>query len=259
MAFALLLRFSRGKMIRETLYDFVRQNKAMSEHHIAPEKVTKPIQLLAAWLVGLIAVNGSFLLGANHIATPPWAGAVLVIAAVANVPIFILALFLLQTKFRPQMQEDSYYAQYLRSEKEYGQRRSEGFQTQEVIDQIITQTAERITKSLGAAGKGQEKPIENILRESQIDSLVTKFSGSRVLSELYLASATWPDLVKEFGHSEPFIQDIEPLLAEGLVVRRYKGYLNCTLTDLGRQVAAIAEKNGVLWHQLELISRAEGD
>jgi hypothetical protein len=29
-----------------------------------------------------------------------------------NVPVFIGALFLLQTKFRAQIQEDSYYAQY---------------------------------------------------------------------------------------------------------------------------------------------------
>ncbi|QRF61712.1 hypothetical protein [Variovorax paradoxus] len=89
----------------------------MAEHQISPEKVTKPIQLLAAWLVGLILVNASFLFSAQKITNPSWAGAVLVIAAVTNVPVFIAALFLLQTKFRPQMQEDSYYSQYLKKRK----------------------------------------------------------------------------------------------------------------------------------------------
>lgn len=32
----------------------------METHKINPDKITKPIQLLAAWLVGLILVNCSF-------------------------------------------------------------------------------------------------------------------------------------------------------------------------------------------------------
>ena len=75
----------------------------MIDQQFKPDKVTKPIQLLAAWLIGLIVVNGLFLLGAQQISQPTWAPALLVIAAVVNVPVFIVALFLLQTKFRPQM------------------------------------------------------------------------------------------------------------------------------------------------------------
>lgn len=37
----------------------------------------------------------------------------LVIAAIANVPVFLIAVFLLQTKFRPELQEDAYYSSYL--------------------------------------------------------------------------------------------------------------------------------------------------
>jgi hypothetical protein len=85
----------------------------MSEKEIDPSKVTKPIQLLAAWLVGLIVINGSFLGAASQIHEPTWIPALLVIAAVVNVPVFILSLFLLQTKFRPEMQEDAYYSKYL--------------------------------------------------------------------------------------------------------------------------------------------------
>jgi hypothetical protein len=83
------------------------------EDRIQPDQVTKPIQLLAAWLVGLIAVDGSFLTAAGLLTRPVWAPSALVIAAVCNVPLFLISLFMLQTRFRPEMQEDSYYAKYL--------------------------------------------------------------------------------------------------------------------------------------------------
>jgi hypothetical protein len=82
---------------------------------IRPERITKPIQLLAAWLAGLTIVNGSFLLAATRVLQPTWIPATLVIASIANVPIFLFAIFLLQTKFRPEMQEDTFYAPYLAS------------------------------------------------------------------------------------------------------------------------------------------------
>lgn len=86
-----------------------------AQPQIRPERVTKPIQLLAAWLVGLIIVNGAFLTGAVMIAKPAWAPAWLVVAAIINVPVFIAAIFVLQTRFRPEMQEDVFYSQYLES------------------------------------------------------------------------------------------------------------------------------------------------
>ncbi len=85
----------------------------MTESRIEPSKVTKPIQLLAAWLAGLILINSAFLVAAAQINQPNWASGLLVIASVCNVPIFLLCLFLLQTKFRPEMQEDLFYARYL--------------------------------------------------------------------------------------------------------------------------------------------------
>jgi len=84
---------------------------------ITPEKITKPIQLLAAWLAGLILVDGTFLTAAHLLTQPTWLPAVLAIAAVANVPLFLVALFMLQTRFRPEMQEDTYYSQYLQQKQ----------------------------------------------------------------------------------------------------------------------------------------------
>jgi hypothetical protein len=87
----------------------------VSDPKIQPDRITKPIQLLAAWLAGLLLVNAAFLTAAGVITSPEWIRGTLVIASIFNVPLFLACLFLLQTKFRPQMQEDSYYSKYLES------------------------------------------------------------------------------------------------------------------------------------------------
>lgn len=87
----------------------------IEEKKFIPEKITKPIQLLAAWLAGLLAINTCFLVAATNLGTGKWEAGALIIAAIVNVPLFLLAVFLLQTKFRPEMQEDSYYSSYLSS------------------------------------------------------------------------------------------------------------------------------------------------
>jgi hypothetical protein len=84
----------------------------MSNQQLTPHRVTKPIQLLAAWLVGLILTNSSFLFAATQF-SPSWESSALVIASIANVPIFLFALFVLQTRFRAELQEDAYYSEYL--------------------------------------------------------------------------------------------------------------------------------------------------
>lgn len=80
---------------------------------IKPDKITKPIQLLGAWLAGLLAIDTCFLHFASQMPIGALETRVLIGAAVCNVPLFLAAVFLLQTKFRPEMQEDSYYASYL--------------------------------------------------------------------------------------------------------------------------------------------------
>jgi hypothetical protein len=85
----------------------------MNDHRIEAHKVTKPIQLLAAWLVGLCVLDSAFLVAAAAFKEVPLACGILISAAVLNVPVFLYSLFLLQTKYRPEMQEDTYYATYL--------------------------------------------------------------------------------------------------------------------------------------------------
>ena len=85
----------------------------MSETKITPHRVTKPIQLLAAWLTGLVVIEGAFLGAASTITAPLWVPGALVIAAILYVPVFLGCIFILQTRFRPEMQEDDFYSKYL--------------------------------------------------------------------------------------------------------------------------------------------------
>lgn len=85
----------------------------MNESSIKPEKITKPIQLLGAWLAGLFSIDACFLFAATKMNTGSWELKALIIAAIINVPLFLIAVFILQTRFRPELQEDLYYSTYL--------------------------------------------------------------------------------------------------------------------------------------------------
>lgn len=85
----------------------------MTEQSIHPERITKPIQLLGAWLAGLFSIDSCFLIAAANMAAGSWEAKALIIAAIFNVPLFLVAVFVLQTKFRPELQEDSFYSSYL--------------------------------------------------------------------------------------------------------------------------------------------------
>lgn len=57
------------------------------------------IRFPVAWLLGLVVVDGTFLWAATGIEQPSWGSAVLLIAAVINVPLFLGTLLLLRAKF----------------------------------------------------------------------------------------------------------------------------------------------------------------
>ena len=66
----------------------------------APSRpATVSIRFPVAWLLGLVVVDGTFLYAAAGIQQPSWGSAVLLIAAVINVPLFLGTLLLLRGKF----------------------------------------------------------------------------------------------------------------------------------------------------------------
>ena len=127
----------------------------MPNTEIRPDKITKPMQLLGGWLAGLVLTNSGFLIAAGNISTPSWAPGALVIAAIANVPLFLLALFVLQTKFRAHLQEDHYFSEYLK-ETGYGQNfKSIQLQVSDVSPEVVQKRLAEI-RSLSTAKKQQE-------------------------------------------------------------------------------------------------------
>jgi hypothetical protein len=89
----------------------------MGDPQIQPDRITKPFQMLAVWMAALVLLVGSLLTAARLLTQPDWLPPFLAISAVVLVPLFLVLLFLMQTKFRAQLQEDAYYAQWLVSEK----------------------------------------------------------------------------------------------------------------------------------------------
>jgi hypothetical protein len=81
----------------------------MAQRGIEPEKVTKPIQLVAAWFATLVLLVSAFLTASTTANDPSWLPILYGAAAVAAVPFFALFVFRLQTRYRPQLLEDKYF------------------------------------------------------------------------------------------------------------------------------------------------------
>ncbi len=91
----------------------VKSGEKMAETKIEPHKITKPIQLTATWLAGLVLLVSVFVAGAGTIKNPPWLAPTFGITAIVMVPSYSTLVFLMQTKFRPQLQEDPFNAIWL--------------------------------------------------------------------------------------------------------------------------------------------------
>lgn len=86
----------------------------MSNTKIKPEKIKTPIQLLAVWLIGLVLLVSAFLTASTFVHEPCWLSPVYGITAVALIPIFITLIFILQTRFRPELLDDESYLTHKR-------------------------------------------------------------------------------------------------------------------------------------------------
>jgi len=149
----------------------------MEDHgKIEPHRITKPIQLLAAWLLGLIIVDGAFLLAASQIAKPEWVSGALVIASIVNVPLFLLSIFLLQTKFRPEMQKDSFYSKYLESK------------TGDTKREITTESVASLREDIATLEKVVAEKVLNGLGEAERQKI--KWSSVTVILNKTLSNFT---------------------------------------------------------------------
>ncbi len=91
---------------------------SMQDQKIEAHKITKPIQLMAVWFVALLLLDSAFLLAAVKVTQPAWLAPTLVISAIVFVPLFLVGVFLMQTVFRKELQEDQYYSEWLIRQEE---------------------------------------------------------------------------------------------------------------------------------------------
>jgi hypothetical protein len=156
---------------------------------ISPQQVTKPIQLLAAWLIGLISIDAAFLASAKVLTSPSWAPAALVVAAICNVPLFLVALFLLQTKFRPEMQEDSFYARYLEVQSETRSIVNPAQETAE-LRQALTEANQRMTEVLREVSV-QISTVRATLPEHSAENVQRAVESTKHIVDQAAADAFW--------------------------------------------------------------------
>ncbi|HTJ48460.1 MAG TPA: hypothetical protein VL443_03320 [Cyclobacteriaceae bacterium] len=147
----------------------------MQENQIKPEKITKPIQLLAVWLIGLILLVGSLLSASATIKSPDWLPAFFAISAVTIIPVFLFLIFMLQTKFRPEMQEDLFYSKYLDKNTmtfEYADRNdSFSFETTKLREEIIS-ISEETKRELENVKKLIDKDGVKTKEETEIETII---------------------------------------------------------------------------------------
>jgi hypothetical protein len=91
----------------------------MANTKISPEKITTPIQLVAAWFAILILLVSAFLITATNITNPAWAPAFLLIFAATTTLLVLIFVALMLTIFRPNLQEGKEYARWLKDKNSY--------------------------------------------------------------------------------------------------------------------------------------------
>lgn len=182
----------------------------MNEQRINPEKITKPIQLLAAWLIGLILLVGALITGATQVTEPDWLPIFFSFSAVAIIPLFLYLIFKLQTKYRPQMQEDHYYSEYLNKN----------------TMTIESKTTDKLTQSLTNTINDRVKELA-VIQEKQMLELHEKIvtllpEKSKERSEPFPALKEFLDITNtdvQVNQKLDFLDEIEDLLSQYNVER----------------------------------------
>jgi hypothetical protein len=171
----------------------------MDTSKIKPDRITKPIQLLAVWMSGLLLLVSAFLTAAGTIKQPTWLPGFFGISAVCIIPVFLLLVFLLQTKFRPEMQEDTFYSGYLdtitkqkvkssTTEPEYellfAQMNAKLMQLSEQTKSNLEKISDQISKVNGSTTEIQQ--VKAIIRETdaKIDKAELSIIRARINDQL---------------------------------------------------------------------------
>ncbi len=86
--------------------------------NVRPWKITQPFQLLAVWMVGFMVVTGQFIYASLQVQNNLWQCIAFSGAAIIFAPLFMMIIFKLQTKYRPEMQGGEHYQEILKWREE---------------------------------------------------------------------------------------------------------------------------------------------
>jgi hypothetical protein len=180
----------------------------MDEQKIEPHKITRPIQLMAVWFVALILIDSELFTAATLIKEPNWVPPLLVISAICFILIFIGGIFLMQTVFRKELQDDPYYSKWLLGEKG---------------KQSIPQTTNKNIKT---------NLVEtNVKRRSLMEYMILNTLWTKQVNK-------WPDLSQYFtfimnfaapSETKSFNEATEILIKEGLITLANNGQYMLTI------------------------------
>lgn len=91
----------------------------MSGTQLAPEKITSPFQLMAAWFAMLVLIVSVLLTAAGNIEKPEWAAGYLITFSSVVILVVISCVLLMLTKYRPHLQDGKEYAEWIKDQGVY--------------------------------------------------------------------------------------------------------------------------------------------
>ncbi len=147
----------------------------MDTHRITAHKITKPIQLMAVWFVALLLIDSAFLTAAAKISTPPWLAPTLVISAIVFVPLFLIGVFLMQTVFRKELQDDQFYSEWRKRQEET----FEDFMPENILQVVDTNVNISGTSKVVA---GKEIDASNVVSGRDVAIVETNLEERRIKS-----------------------------------------------------------------------------
>src|SRR3989339_212245 len=140
----------------------------MGTQRIEAHKITKPIQLMAVWFIALLLIDSAFLTATAKITTPTWLAPTLAISAIVFVPLFLGGVFLMQTVFRKELQDDQFYSEWLKRQEET----FESFSPENITNN--SNASVNISSTSNILARGDITVTQNSLEEKRIKSYEDK-------------------------------------------------------------------------------------
>jgi hypothetical protein len=174
---------------------------------------------MAVWFAGLVLLDSAFLAGASKITSPEWIATMLAISAITFVPLFLGGVFLMQTVFRSHLQEDKYYAEWLK--------RKEELQSEAITAEPLTPQAAPLRLQPGDLSPAAGKILRTLWKYQQ-----ETFKDDKSKRWLFGINPIAPDYAF-------YLSGISELIPRGLVAVSPENHL-CMLTEVG--IAYVQQK-----------------